>query len=197
MFSYSGIHITQEYGAPTLRDIAIQSMRIFRFCGAGEKLWPVGMHLMLVADLLPEELKHHGLLHDGPEAVVSDVPRPFKTPQAKKLENIVQGRIYHSLGLRLPTAKQAELVHLADIRAVNVEGRFGYGPRGFEQTQPNIDYEDIEALNLFYFYEERFNPAEALDANSYWPLELENRLRIAVTRAHSQVKLVKQYTKAR
>lgn len=210
VLTYTGVHVTREFGAPTLRDIAVQTMRLFRFAGSGKKCWPVGMHLLLVADLAnsvfqskdgcrvigDKSLEHHALLHDAAEAAMNDCPRPMKTVQAKKLEARITERIYHSLGLKLPTLKEAELIHTADMRAVQVEGRAGYGPRGYEQTQPNIDYNDNHALNLFHWYEKRFNPAEALDADSYWPLELERRLRIAVTRAHNRVKLIKQYTKA-
>jgi hypothetical protein len=53
MLTHSGIHITQDFGAPSIRDIAVQSMRLVRFSGAGEVFWPIGMHMLLVADLMP------------------------------------------------------------------------------------------------------------------------------------------------
>jgi hypothetical protein len=185
MLTFTGIHVTKEFGAPSLRDIAVGTMRIFRFCGAGAKCYPVGLHLMLVADLLPDHLKHHGLLHDAPECVVNDVPRPMKTAEAKALEAIILRRIYNSIGLALPTKKEAVLIHEADMRAVNVEGRNGYGPRGYEETQPGIDWDDFEASILFHEYQETFDPGQALNPDSFWPLELEKRLRRAIAAVHA------------
>lgn len=194
MLTYSGSHITKEYGAPSLRDIAVQTMRLPRFCGASELFYPVGMHLLLVAALVPPELEHHALLHDAPEACVNDVPRPMKTPQAKQLEHAVLVRIYDSLGLALPTHQEDEAIHAADIRAVNVEGRNNTGPRGFAETQPNIDYEDKEAEAAFTDLMLTYNPVDAINPNGHWPLLLERKLRRAIRRSQ-KITLVESYTK--
>lgn len=185
MITYTGIHVTPEFGAPSLRDIAVQTMRIPRFCGAGEIFWPVGMHLLLVADLCPPELEHHALLHDAAEACVSDVPRPMKTAQAKTVEARIIARLYTLLGVNPPTKKEQKAIHAADMRALGAEGCSFPGPRGFAQTQPDIDHSDTEALELLRRYLDAFTPEQSVVPNGYWPRLLENRLRFAVERARA------------
>jgi hypothetical protein len=193
MICYSGNHVTRDFGVPTVRDIAIQSMRIYRFCGGGKRPWPVGMHLLLVASLVPGPFEHHALLHDSAEVVTGDIPRPMKTASAKVLEHRILERIYGSLGLKLPSAKVAQLVKRADIRAVNVEGTKGYGPRGFEDTQPAIGPYDHEASLKFHDLVEQFDPADALDSNGFWVNELESRIRKSLRRVRHAA-AVREYT---
>lgn len=193
MLTYTGVHITREFGAPTLRDIAVQSMRLARFAGGTQVFWPVGMHLLLVADLLPPELEHHGLLHDSAETVVNDTPRPMKTQAQRAVEHRVLRRIYHSLGLPMPTPEEAELIHRADIRAVNVEGVREAGPRGFRETQPGIQ-PDPDATAKLDEYLKGWNPLDAISADGYWPRLLERRLRESITRFRKNLKYIKSYT---
>lgn len=196
MITFTGIHVTQEYGTPNLRDIAVQSMRIARFCGSGGLWLPIGIHVLVVADILaadPEtaHLEHHGLLHDSPEVCVNDVPRPMKTNAARKLEDKVLARIYREQGLKLPTAREQALVKAADIRAVNVEGVMECGPRGFGDIQQNIDRADCLAAFFMRRYLDQFKPEDAINPNGRWPLELESRLRVAVTQVHNRAKVRK------
>jgi hypothetical protein len=194
MISYGGIHITREFGAPSIRDIAVQSMRLPRFAGSTGIFWPVGMHLLLVADLLPEELAHHGLLHDAAEVVVNDTPRPMKTKAQRAVEHRILRRIYHTLGVPLPTPEQDALIHIADMRAVNVEGVRETGPRGFLETQPGI-IADPEAAALLEEYVCDWNPLDAINPDGHWPHVLERRLRISVTRVHDSVRYRNGYIK--
>jgi hypothetical protein len=161
-------------------------MRLVRFSGAYEKhFWPVGMHTLLVADLLPEELQVDGLLHDGEESCGGDVPRPFKTGEHRSVMAPVTKRLYAHLGLKLPSKAARKLIHVADMRAVNVEGTFGCGPRGYPQTQTNysIDQQALKALD-FYLTHPKFDFDNMLraDGNGYWPLLFEKRLREAIRR---------------
>lgn len=193
MITYCGTHVTREFGVPNIRDIAVGAMRIPRFCGSTGLWWPVGMHLLLVADLLPDELEADGLLHDAAEICVNDVPRPMKTKAQRKVEHRVLKRIYSSLGLRYPGPDVEALVHTADIRAVNVEGVCELGPRGFADLQPNITPDRVarEALDA---YIKGWNPMDAIDPNGYWPVMLERRLRKAIHKAHKNFDAVKSYT---
>jgi hypothetical protein len=194
MNTYGGCHVTREFGAPSIRDIAVQSMRLCRFAGASGVFYPVGVHLLLVADLLPLELEHHGLLHDAAEVCVNDVPRPMKTKGQRAVEHRVLRRIYHALGLSLPTPEQDALIHAADIRAVNVEGVSIAGSRGFAETQPGIT-EDKDAMVRLCNYLANWNPLEAITPEGKWPTLLERRLRIAVTRVHNSASYRNGYTK--
>ncbi len=197
MLTVTGQLVTREYGAPSIRDIAVQLMRLGRFAGASEVFWPVGLHSLLVADLCPAGIEHHALLHDASECVVNDVPRPMKTPEAKALEAVVTARIYAALGLELPTPAEAELVHAADMRAVHAEGRSGWGPRGFEETQPGFVYEEDvvrKYLAIWVKYGRDLNTL--MKANGPAALYFESRLRRAIARHQNGEKMRQQYTKA-
>jgi hypothetical protein len=148
----------------------------------------------LVADLLPLELEHHGLLHDAAEVCVNDVPRPMKTKGQRAVEHRVLRRIYHALGLSLPTPEQDALIHVADMRAVNVEGVSIAGPRGFAETQPGIEPDPV-AAKLLDAYLTSWNPLDAINPDGHWPHVLEHRLRIAVTRVHNSASYRNGYTK--
>lgn len=145
MLTFSGVHVTQQFGAPTVRDIAVQLMRLPRFAAACD-FWPVGLHSMLVAGLLPADLQIYALLHDAWEAVANDTPRPLKTQEAKNLEAVGQARIYVSLGLTPPTKGIALAVKRADLRACVAEGSVLQVP-GFKDTHTNFKQdEEAEAI---------------------------------------------------
>lgn len=69
-------------------DIAHALSMQVRFNGHIASWWSVADHCLLVARMLPLELKLHGLLHDAAEAFISDLPRPLK-------------RMKHLIGYRL------------------------------------------------------------------------------------------------
>jgi hypothetical protein len=53
ILSFTGVYVSREFGAPSIRDIAVQSMRLVRFSGAADIFWPIDMHMLLFADLMP------------------------------------------------------------------------------------------------------------------------------------------------
>lgn len=185
MLSFTGVHIGKTFGAPTIRDIAVQSMRMVRFGGAYQKhFWPIGMHSMLVADLLPPELEHHGLLHDAAEiAGLGDVCRPLKTQEARELEDSVTTRIYQSLGLiELAPAVYGATVKAADLAACSAEGTLGCGPRGYRETQTGYKRDPVAEGLLNNYLAAVKSPLEYLDADGPWALKFERRLRRAIRR---------------
>ena len=192
MLTFTGVHITQDFGAPTIRDIAVQSMRLFRFSGGGEVLWPIGMHMMLVADLAQDGYVHpwlevHALLHDAAEVVVADVPRPMKTAEARALEDRVQTRIFAMLGVPEMTPELKAAVKDADFKAALAEGACGIAGRGFLETQTGYS-DDVHAKAVLAEYLNRFKVADALDPDGRWPELYERRLRNALREAqHSTV----------
>ena len=185
MLTISGVHVTKEYGAPTLRDIAIQSMRIPRFCGSTNQFYPVGMHLLFVAKLVPPALEHHALLHDAPEVCVGDVPRPMKTDQAREVEQALFVRLYESLGLALPTPEEEAIVKAADIKACMVEGLHLNVP-GFRYVTANLDI-DAEAYQAFEQLMNGYNPAGCISEHGFYVGQLMERLYRSVYAAHSRV----------
>jgi hypothetical protein len=161
-------------------------MRIVRFSGAGNTWWPIGMHMLLVADLLPPELEYHGLLHDAAEIVVSDVPRPMKTTEARDLEDTVLYRTYRLLGAPRPTAAQKDQVKNADFRAALAEGALGCSGRGFADTQTGF-HRDNQAEEILLQYLATFKIQEAIDPDGEWAWRYEHRLRAALCRAQTSV----------
>lgn len=65
-----------------VEDVAVALARIPHFNGhtnrAGSPPISVAGHCLLVAELLPEELKLQGLVHDAPEAYMGDQTRPWQ-----------------------------------------------------------------------------------------------------------------------
>jgi hypothetical protein len=195
MITYSGVHITKEFGAPTVRDIAVQSMRLPRFCAGGELIWPIGMHLLLVAALVPEELKVHALLHEAGEVAMNDIPRPLKTAEQKVLEYQLLLRTYRSLGLRFPNDEQLKAVHAADMRAANAEARHGAAPVSYMYLQPNIDMTDDEAYNAMSDLLSGWSYVHGFTPNGGPVRRLERALTEAIVRCQ-EISLVESYTSA-
>jgi len=213
MLTFTGAHVTQEFGAPSIRDIAVQSMRLVRFSGAADIFWPVGMHCLLVADLMPKTLEPprlyvpddggvavdpdsapmpnpwlevYSLLHDAAEVCVADVPRPMKTPEARAVEDRVQARIYASLGVPAPSDAIKAAIKEADFRAALAEGVWGCAGRGYEETQTGFR-RDPEAEAILVSYLKVYDAAEALEPDGRWALKYEERLRTALREAQHEV----------
>lgn len=96
-----------------IRDIASGLARECRYGGQIEGWYDVAQHSVLVASVLPDELKLQGLLHDAPEAYIRDMTRPNKRilPDYKKLEDVVWWAISDRFGLPLlldPRVKRAD-----------------------------------------------------------------------------------------
>jgi 5'-deoxynucleotidase YfbR-like HD superfamily hydrolase len=200
VISYTGIHVTRTSGAPNIRDMSVQSMRLCRFAGAYEKhFWPFGMHSLLVADIAADNypsmlpaIEVHALLHDvASEVVMNDIPRPHKTAEQKAHELVLTMRTYEALGLTLPDEYEKELIHRVDMLAVNAEGALGCGPRGYCQTQTGFKRnKQAEAFLTRYLTD--LNPLDLLNADGKWPIHFEKRLRRALRRLHSE-ELKKSY----
>jgi hypothetical protein len=102
-------------GSPSLYSIGVSLGRVARFAGHTKYFYTVLPHVLTVAAIMPEEYAIYGLLHDAPEACVSDVPSPWKTQAAKAQESILIERIYKANGLEWPISAEAQAaVDLAD-----------------------------------------------------------------------------------
>lgn len=102
--------------------IAHALSNLCRFTGHCRTFYSVAQHSVLVASLLPRELKFAGLMHDATEAFIGDMSSPIKAllPFYISLEKVVWWAIakrYH-LPKELPGA-----VKLADLRALATEKR--------------------------------------------------------------------------
>ena len=79
--TYSGEQLDPLHPDPAkinLVDIAHHLSNICRFGGACPTFYSVASHSMYVADLLPDDLRVEGLLHDAAEAYVGDMIKSIK-----------------------------------------------------------------------------------------------------------------------
>lgn len=150
LYTYTG-QIAYPGGAPSLFDIAVSLCREGRYAGAGVYWWPVALHSFVVADLLPAELRIHGLLHDAAECIIGDVPKPAKIPAIELLEDRLLDGIYRGLRIPYPSEATRQLVHEADRRTLHGEVHT-VGTRALRELYPH----DERAEELVELYRKMF-----------------------------------------
>jgi hypothetical protein len=156
-YTYSG-KLT-HHAAPTVENVAISLMRESRYCGNGKHWWPVGLHCFVVADLLPNHLKLHGLVHDQPECITGDTPYHMKTEVQSALEDVLLARFYNALGIKLPTPEEHKQVKRIDRLVVRGEVHAGAGTLSL---RPNYKPES-KSFKLVKHYMEHYSYADCLD----------------------------------
>jgi len=93
-----------------IEDIAAHLCRIQRYngivahCSDQPRGLSVGVHSLMVASYLPDNLKLQGLLHDATEAYMGDMVGPLKDiiPEFKEIENNLMRVIMRSFDLPFP-----------------------------------------------------------------------------------------------
>src|SRR5208337_3832215 len=120
LYTYSG-KIAFPGGAPSLLDTAISLSREGRFAGAGQRFFPVALHCFVAADLLPPPLQFDGLMHDCPEVITGDTPKPAKTDEIEAFEMELSAAAYAAYGVIPPNEIQHATVKLADRMAFHGE----------------------------------------------------------------------------
>ncbi len=171
LYTYSG-KIAFPGGAPSLLDTAISLSREGRFAGAGQRFFPVALHSFVVADLLPPNLQFDGLMHDSPEVITGDTPKPAKTNEIEAFEKELSNAMYASHGVLPPYADQKPILKTADRMAM----------RGEVYTVGNIWLQPfhvpcLEAEELIFKYVKEYTYADMLEASGRVPLEFMRRFR--------------------
>lgn len=125
----TGEYLTLEGGAPSLEAMARGLSRMPRFAGQTLPDWNVDDHLVVAEQMArhlfpgwPEILFLHVLLHDAHEVYTGDIPTSFKLPVMKTLqEEVLDRRIYDSLGLKLPENGTKNIIKVIDEEALLAE----------------------------------------------------------------------------
>jgi hypothetical protein len=108
---------------PRIVDVAIEDIAHglsyqCRFNGQTSAFYSVAQHSLIVASLVPDELKFAALLHDAAEAYLGDMVKPLKVllPSFSEIEDSVTRIIGERFGVNLshnPVIKRADLISLA------------------------------------------------------------------------------------
>lgn len=155
----SGTVVSRSSGFPTRVDMAWQLGRICRYAGSAREWWPVLLHTFVVADLCPARLKFHAHIHDSPECVGNDVPKPVKTRETSEMEEAIFERTLKAYRVSPLNAEDAELLHIADRMALYGEvwtiGNAGHRKR-YETRYPHVEV-------LVRDYQRRYPVTDCID----------------------------------
>lgn len=132
MYTYSGRVVfpkVNKYGlestdGPSVDDIAVALGRIPRFAGHTRHRhpYPVLAHVLVCSQVIVPGMAVYALLHDAPEACVSDVPTPWKSEQAEANEVDLLERISKEHGLQWPWPQEViDAVAEVDSRVLSAE----------------------------------------------------------------------------
>lgn len=174
LYMYTGA-VSFPKGRPTLMDVAISLSREGRYAGAGMRFWPVGLHIMAVCDLLPDELKIHGWMHDTPESVTGDVPKPTKVrlPAVESLEEELLVMMYEAFSIPFPSLEERKLVKEADRKVLRGEVHT-VGTQALQEVYLRCP----EAEEAVMKYVQMYDYNDMLDAGGRVPVELMRRFRV-------------------
>jgi hypothetical protein len=171
LYTYDG-SIAFPNGTHTLRNIAIGLSREGRYAGAGMRWWPVGLHTFIVCDLLPDNMKFDGLMHDAPEYITGDAPKPVKTDEYEALEEQLLKDIYASFKVRFPSPELRAVIKVRDKQVLRGE-IYTVGTQALQSLHERYP----EAEELVYKYLNMYSYEDCLDAGGKVPIEFMRRFR--------------------
>jgi hypothetical protein len=172
LYTYSG-KVGFPEGAPSILDMAVSLSRECRYAGACFRFWPVALHSFVVADLLPNHLKWDGLVHDSPEVITGDTPKPAKTDEIERFEEELLRSTYNSFHVYMPSMAERHTIKEAD----------GNTFRGEVYTVGNHALQEFHGRNgkaeeLIFDYASQYTYADMLDASGKVPMEFMRRFRL-------------------
>lgn len=141
MRTISGINIVPgETNAPSLYDIGYALSQTSRFGGHTKKPWTVLQHLYAAANLakllgFDELIQLHALLHDAHEAIIGDIPNPWKTEDMRQYQHELDTRIYLNIGIDLPSPDDQIILKEIDTMLLYAEAEV-IGPKKINNSDP-------------------------------------------------------------
>jgi hypothetical protein len=194
MITVSGTHVTREFGVPNIHDIAVHLSRQCQFAGGTSEVpfWSTLMHTLAVVACIPptppfhQEVILYAYLHDAAEAVVNDIPRPFKTDEQRSLEREVLKRVYDSLGLPWPTYGIEYIVKAYDNAATEAAGHLlvkNYGPISGKPWDVLGYMETLEILT-----HPKFTLDDMFREDGFWVRRFEEGLHTALRKYRENAK---------
>ncbi len=172
LYTYSG-KIAFPGGAPSLLDTAVSLSREGRFAGAGQRFFPVALHSFCVADLLPSHIQFDGLMHDNPEVITGDTPKPAKTDEIEAFEKELSAAAYKFHGITPPDDVQHAQIKAADRMVF----------RGEIYTVGNLTLQEFyapcpKAEELIFKYVKEYTYEDMLEVSGRVPMEFMRRFRL-------------------
>lgn len=174
MLTFTGRHIDAKTGAPALLDLAVQLGREGRWCGAGRSFFPVLLHVMAVADLLPLKIQIYGLLHDSDEVLTGDIPTHIKAEETRRAQRAFRLRVYAEIGVKPPDDKTESAVKSADLRILIGEAHV-IGPQNAASCKEFLP-RDRDAEKIVGFYAARYRYEDYLEPNGRAVAEFMKRV---------------------
>lgn len=171
LYMYSGT-ISYPHGSPSLMDVAIGLSREGRYAGAGMRWWPVALHTFVVCDLLPDNAKLDGLMHDWPEVITGDIPKPSKTAETEEREQMFLKQFYKAFKIPFPNQTVRDIVKFADAKALRGE-IYTVGTQALQALYARCP----EAEELVIKYVNQYTYADCLEAGGLVPIEFMKRFR--------------------
>lgn len=97
-------YLNPEKSRFSIIDIAMGVGKACRFSGQCHGFYSVGQHSILVSEFVPKQFALDGLMHDGSEAFMQDLPTMLKAllPDYKRIEMRLQAAINAQFGLAHP-----------------------------------------------------------------------------------------------
>lgn len=138
-----------------IEEIALALSQCCRYTGHPEPFYSVGLHSLILSDIVPAEFALEGLLHDAAEAYLGDVSKPLKRllPDYRKIEARVN----------IPIAKKFKLKPEAQVFVDNAdkliymqESDFFFGQHEFF----DVDMQGLLFADNAYMFDEGKNMKE-------------------------------------
>jgi hypothetical protein len=121
-----------------VRPMAASLSKMCRYNGHSKAFYSVAQHSILVADIMTNLMlgdPREGLLHDGQESILGDIPSPWKVllPEYKKVEHVLEQRLRKQFDL---PEKITDGCKKADFMSLFIETSWLIPSKGLDWEAP-------------------------------------------------------------